>query len=63
LDFVLSHYVRVGVDELDLEKLTPLLKLKYNDSLTDAVRSLGQADQIHKCFAGFQKYLYAVSVA
>ena len=63
LDFVLSHYVRVGVDELDLEKLTPLLKLKYNDSLTDAVRSLGQADQIQKCFAGFQKYLYAVSVA
>lgn len=63
LDFVLSHYVRVGVDELDLAKLTPLLKLKYNDSLTDAVRSLGQADQIQKCFAGFQKYLYTVSVA
>ena len=37
--------------------------MKYNDSLTDAVRSLGQADQIQKCFAGFQKYLYAVSVA
>jgi type I restriction enzyme, R subunit len=24
LDFVLSHYVRVGVEELDEEKLTPL---------------------------------------
>jgi hypothetical protein len=28
LDFVLSHYVRVGVQELDQEKLTPLLRLK-----------------------------------
>ena len=26
LDFVLSHYVNVGVDELDQEKLTPLLQ-------------------------------------
>ena len=26
LDFVLSHYVSVGVDELDQEKLTPLLR-------------------------------------
>jgi type I restriction enzyme, R subunit len=25
LDFVLAHYVGVGVDELDQEKLTPLL--------------------------------------
>jgi hypothetical protein len=27
LDFVLSHYVRAGVQELDQEKLTPLLRL------------------------------------
>ena len=33
LDFVLSHYVSVGVDELDQEKLTPLLRLKYQPSL------------------------------
>ena len=58
LDFVLSHYVRVGVEELDLDKLTPLLKLKYHDSIPDAVADLGQADQIRNVFAGFQKYLY-----
>ncbi len=29
LDFVLAHYVGVGVEELDREKLTPLLRLKY----------------------------------
>jgi hypothetical protein len=32
LDFVLSHYVSVGVEELDQEKLSPLLRLKYHNS-------------------------------
>lgn len=36
LDFVLSHYVQEGVQELDQEKLTPLLRLKYHDSIADA---------------------------
>jgi len=58
LDFVLSHYVTVGVEELDQEKLTPLLKLKYHDSIADAVADLGRPDEIGKAFAGFQKYLY-----
>jgi type I restriction enzyme R subunit len=58
LDFVLSHYVSVGVDELDQEKLTPLLKLKYHDSIMDAVADLGRPEEIGKVFAGFQKYLY-----
>jgi len=58
LDFVLSHYVRVGVEELDQEKLTPLLKLKYNNSIADAVADLGRPDDIGRVFAGFQKYLY-----
>ena len=54
----LSHYVSVGVGELDQEKLTPLLRLKYHDSITDAVADLGQPDEIGRAFAGFQKYLY-----
>ena len=58
LDFVLSHYVTVGVEELDQEKLTPLLKLKYHDSIADAIADLGRPDEIGKAFAGFQKYLY-----
>ena len=37
LDFVLSHYVRDGVEELDQEKLTPLLQLKYHNSIADAL--------------------------
>ena len=58
LDFVLSHYVNVGVYELDLEKLTPLLRLKYNNSIADAVDDLGKPEDINRAFSGFQKYLY-----
>ena len=58
LDFVLSHYVNVGVEELDQAKLTPLLRLKYHDSIADAVADLGRPEEISKVFSGFQKYLY-----
>ncbi len=58
LDFVLSHYVRVGVQELDQDKLTPLLRLKYNNSIADALADLGRAEDISRVFANFQKYLY-----
>jgi type I restriction enzyme R subunit len=57
LDFVLSHYVRVGVEELDQEKLPPLLMLKYN-SLHDAADELGRPEEIRSAFTDFQKYLY-----
>ncbi len=58
LDFVLSHYVNVGVEELDAAKLNPLLRLKYHDSLPDAVADLGAPVQIQAVFIGFQKFLY-----
>jgi type I restriction enzyme R subunit len=58
LDFVLSQYVRVGVHELDKEKLSPLLKLKYNNAIADAIADLGKPEEIGKVFAGFQKFLY-----
>jgi type I restriction enzyme R subunit len=58
LDFVLAHYVRVGVEELDQEKLTPLLRLKYDDSIADAVADLGRPEEIGRVFVGFQRYLY-----
>ena len=55
---MLAHYVSEGVQELDQEKLTPLLRLKYNNSIADAVADLGQPEEIGKVFAGFQQYLY-----
>jgi type I restriction enzyme R subunit len=59
LDFVLQHYVAEGVAELEQSKLNPLLRLKYHDSIKDAVTDLGgKPDEIQRFFAGFQKYLY-----
>jgi type I site-specific restriction endonuclease len=60
LDFVLQHYVSVGVEELDQDNLVPLLMLKYHNSLADAVADLGgRPEEINKAFAGFQQYLYS----
>ena len=39
-------------------KLTPLLKLKYHNAISDAVADLGRPEEIGHLFAGFQKYLY-----
>jgi type I restriction enzyme R subunit len=58
LDFVLARYVQTGVDELAQEKLPPLLRLKYNDAIADAVADLGPPAEIGQVFASFQKYLY-----
>jgi type I restriction enzyme R subunit len=58
LDFVLSQYINVGAQELDQEKPSPLLKLKYNNAIADAVADLGRPEEIGKLFAGFQRYLY-----
>lgn len=60
VDFVLAQYVKQGVDELDAEKLSPLLKLKYT-ALNDALKDLGNAEQIRQVFVGFQRYLYEPS--
>ncbi len=59
LDFVLSHYVHDGVHELAPEKLRPLLRLRYGDSMADAIADLGSPAEIGSTFTGFQRYLYA----
>jgi len=58
LEFVLSHYVREGEEELDQEKLTPLLRLRYNNSIPDAIADLGRAEDIGSVFSGFQGDLH-----
>ncbi|MCP9818598.1 DEAD/DEAH box helicase family protein [Synechococcus sp. Cruz-9H2] len=58
LNFVLQHYVSTGVQELAQEKLTPLLRLRYQNSIADAVADLGRPEDIGQLFSGFQRYLY-----
>ena len=57
VDFVLVQYVSQGVDELDQEKLSPLLQLRYK-ALNDAFAELGKPEQVRQVFIGFQKHLY-----
>jgi type I restriction enzyme R subunit len=58
LAFVLDQYVKQGVEELDADKLTPLLKLKYS-AINDAMAELGDAVQVRQAFVGMQRYLYS----
>jgi type I restriction enzyme R subunit len=55
--FVLDHYVKQGVDQLDIEKLAPLLRLKYG-TIEDATAVLGAPADIRRVFIDFQRYLY-----
>ena len=58
LDFVLSQYVIVGVDELGEEKLAPLLHLRYKGSIADAIADLGRPGEVRRVFVAFQRLLY-----
>ena len=58
LNFVLSHYVEEGVDQLDTDNLKGLLTLKYG-STHDASSALGSVRDIRHNFVDFQKGLYA----
>lgn len=57
LNFVLSQYVKQGVDELDDTKIGDLLVLKYH-AIADAKKELGDIATIRNTFIGFQTYLY-----
>lgn len=57
VEFVLDHYVQQGVEELSMEKLSPLIRLKYH-AIADASAQLGSADDIRALFIGFQRHLY-----
>ena len=58
IDFVLQHYVTMGVQELAQEKLAPLLRLRYQNSIADALEDLGGPQEVSQIFSGFQRYLY-----
>ena len=57
IDFVLSRYVEGGVEELDLDRLSSLIELKYN-TIHDGLKVLGNVDEIKNTFIDFQKHLY-----
>jgi len=57
IDFILAKYIEDGVQELAAEKMSSLIKLKYN-TISDAAAEFGSPTAIRETFIGFQKYLY-----
>jgi type I restriction enzyme, R subunit len=57
IDFVLEKYASGGVEELDIDRLSDLITLKYR-TVSDGQKSLGDIDGIKNMFIEFQKYLY-----
>lgn len=62
ISFVLRNYVQDGVDELDISKLSTVIKSKYG-GIPEAEKALGNVDQINKMFIDFQQYLYIQKTA
>jgi type I restriction enzyme R subunit len=62
IEFVLKQYIKIGVGELDEEKLPALLFNKYH-SIEDATNILGETTKIRALFTEFQQYLYEQMVA
>ena len=58
---MLAQDVRQGVGELDADKLSPLLRLKYQ-ALDDAFAEVGKPDQVRRVFVGFQQHLYVAGI-
>jgi type I restriction enzyme, R subunit len=57
ISYVLRNYVDVGVDELDVGKLSTALTAKYG-SLHAAQQELGTVQEIQNTFVDFQQHLY-----
>lgn len=47
-----NFYINVSLQELDQDKLTPLFKLRYHNSLPDTMADLGASAAIKKIFVG-----------
>lgn len=62
IGFVLRNYIQDGVDELDIAKLSTVIKSKYG-GIPEAEKALGSVDDINKVFTEFQKHLYLQQVA
>lgn len=61
ISYVLRNYVDVGVDELDVSKLSTVLTAKYG-SIHAAQEALGNVQSIQSTFIEFQQHLYKEAV-
>ena len=59
VDFVLSQYVELGVDELQQDRLPQLLSIRYHSQM-EGIEALGGTVKARDTFVGFQRALYQV---
>ncbi len=57
VQYVLQNYIDIGVDELDISKLSTVVRAKYG-SINAAQETLGTVEEIKEIFIDFQKNLY-----
>ena len=57
VEYILRNYIDVGEDELDVSKLSTVIRAKYG-SISAAQEKLGTAQDIQKTFINFQANLY-----
>ncbi len=57
VNFIISLYIKEGIEELDNEKLPAIIALKYG-SIPDGMAKLGGVDVARNVFLDFQKNLY-----
>lgn len=56
IHFVLARYVATGVEQIEVEKLPDIIKIKY-EALQDGLEALGGSDKACETFIDFQRYL------
>lgn len=59
IKFVLDQYIKNDVAELDDERISSLIRLKYGTSL-NATQEIGDLSNIRNVFCDFQRFLYEV---
>ena len=57
VNYIISLYIREGVEELGATKLPEIINMKYG-SISDGVSALGGIDVARNTFLNFQKHLY-----
>ena len=57
VQYVLQNYIDIGEDELDISKLSTVVRAKYG-SINAAQERLGTVEDIKEVFIDFQKNLY-----
>lgn len=57
LSYILGHYVETGVEDLDREKLSDYLTIRFG-SPVEGARALGGIDKAIESYIGFQAHLY-----